>query len=1176
MTVINTNVGALQARVASLGAQTNMEKAMQRLSSGLRINSAADDAAGLAVATKMESQLRGINMAIRNSNDGISLVQTAESGMAEISNMVIRMRELAVQMNNGIYSDGDRANAQLEVEALLAEINKISDNTAFNGVKVLDGSYAQDIRAGNTNPEVINVKIDRMNTDTLGGVSITLEEADAVDTSTTYVHGSAKTHVTANEGQVTLSKEQFNENFREFTIANAGGTYTGSGTDAAIFSVNATTGQVTVASGELDFDNPSDANRDNKYHFTVSYTVGSDTISEEVELTITDRAAVTASSTTGTSALTVTEAETVSFTAAGAAGALSDAFKEFVAADDGLGSTTASYALDGDDAKAYAAINLDRLQGLAASDVMTFSANTGGGAETFTYTLTNGDVSAGSAVSDTLGAAIVAASNTAGNSYSAEYDSTTNTLVLRHDTAGASWTGTPTFAIDNSYGYNSATATTIAGAATTDFSLQNGGAALITVDSTTGKITAGTGVLDFENPLDKGFNNGYDFTVTYTDSHGKTFAETVVLTVTDDANSDRGTASQTVELSMAGRSDVNISKTNFATGVFDLGNANHRDLLSQGAKDFIERHAGAAVNALGELKVNVATAFTGTQSASAAVTSRTANTKDAFLSNSSETNTTAAALAFSSATTGPETIELAVDNANGDTITLTTAALGAGATAADVVTALKADGDYAGADFTLSLTAANLLVVTWDSQFGDIDNDISDDITLTFNANGGGGTLQNNAAALGFDGDTDTGTATTMVDGAGPAKILLDQDISTGTVIGTVTLTDDGANETFTETITFNVTQNAAAGTDTFVSGSGRTEQTHAQTTLNGTSDGEAVVLDLKDRSLFTDMRSYFDANSGGTFELFQSGSTSTAYSKSDRDNSLPIDAEGSQVPRGFELSGSELTLDAGADAGTYNATVVYTDLDGQTFRQDVVFTTTAAGNNSSATAVLTSSSQTQNATATATELTGAKSVLEVAEARTGKIASVGQNTQLSAELGQFVGRHAKGTWSLSGADAANFSIDKNGNVESRGIMNFEEKQSHSFNVVYTSGDISYSEQITLNVVNNTADDGDHIANVDVGTQAGAADAISILDDALNSITASQAKLGSIQNRLQHNIDNLTALSSQTETARGRITDADYAAETSQLSKQQILSQAATSMLAQANQSKQGVLALLQ
>ena len=343
---------------------------------------------------------------------------------------------------------------------------------------------------------------------------------------------------------------------------------------------------------------------------------------------------------------------------------------------------------------------------------------------------------------------------------------------------------------------------------------------------------------------------------------------------------------------------------------------------------------------------------------------------------------------------------------------------------------------------------------------------------------------------------------------------------------------------------------------------------------MTGTSNGEAVALDLKDRSLFSDMRTYFDAHEGGTFRLYQNGSTSAAYVKATHGDSL--DGEGSQVARGFELSGSVLSLDAGADAGNYTATVVYTDLQGNTFRQDIDFTTTEAGNRDAATATLTSSSQTQNATSTATELTGAKSVLEVAEARTGKIASLGTNTQLSAELGQFVGRHPKGVWSLSGADGANFSIDKNGNVESRVLMNYEEKQSHSFNVVYTKGDISYVEQITLNVVNNTADDGDHIANVDVGTQQGAADAINILNTALSSITASQAKLGSIQNRLQHNIDNLTALSSQTEIARGRITDADYAAETSQLSKQQILSQAATSMLAQANQSKQGVLALLQ
>ena len=155
MTVINTNVGALMARTYATKANEKGQTAMERLSSGLRINSAADDAAGMAVANKMTSQLSGIKMAIRNSQDGISLVQTAESGMSEITNMILRMRELAVQMENGIYTAKDRDNAQLEVNALLAEVDKIASNTRFNGVALLDGNYDQTIRAGNTNAETI-------------------------------------------------------------------------------------------------------------------------------------------------------------------------------------------------------------------------------------------------------------------------------------------------------------------------------------------------------------------------------------------------------------------------------------------------------------------------------------------------------------------------------------------------------------------------------------------------------------------------------------------------------------------------------------------------------------------------------------------------------------------------------------------------------------------------------------------------------------------------------------------------------------------------------------------------------------------------------------------------------------------------------------------------------------
>ena len=192
MAVINTNVGALMARTYAAKSASRTETSMERLSSGLRINGAADDAAGLAVANKMQSQLIGIKMAIRNSQDGISLVQTAESGMGEISNMILRMRELAVQMENGIYTNKDRDNAQLEVNALLQEIDKIASNTKFNGVALLDGNYDQSIRAGNTNPETIRVAIDALTTAGTAKITEFAMEKAIADTGLTI--GAGKDH----------------------------------------------------------------------------------------------------------------------------------------------------------------------------------------------------------------------------------------------------------------------------------------------------------------------------------------------------------------------------------------------------------------------------------------------------------------------------------------------------------------------------------------------------------------------------------------------------------------------------------------------------------------------------------------------------------------------------------------------------------------------------------------------------------------------------------------------------------------------------------------------------------------------------------------------------------------------------------------------------------------------
>jgi flagellin len=139
--VINTNVLSLNAQRNLATSQSSMATALQRLSSGLRINSAKDDAAGLAISDRFTTQIRGLNQAIRNASDGISLAQTAESALGELTNNLQRIRELAVQSVNSTNSASDRAALDLEVQQRLAEVNRIATQTAFNGRKVLDGTF---------------------------------------------------------------------------------------------------------------------------------------------------------------------------------------------------------------------------------------------------------------------------------------------------------------------------------------------------------------------------------------------------------------------------------------------------------------------------------------------------------------------------------------------------------------------------------------------------------------------------------------------------------------------------------------------------------------------------------------------------------------------------------------------------------------------------------------------------------------------------------------------------------------------------------------------------------------------------------------------------------------------------------------------------------------------------
>src|SRR5262245_36091729 len=159
--VINTNVMSLNAQRNLTTSGTAMATAIQRLSSGLRINSAKDDAAGLAISDRMTTQITGLNQAVRNANDGISLSQTTEGALQEVTNNLQRIRELAVQAANATNSASDLAALDQEVQQRIQEINRIASQTSFNGRKVLDGTFGQAVfQVGANVGETITVGLD--------------------------------------------------------------------------------------------------------------------------------------------------------------------------------------------------------------------------------------------------------------------------------------------------------------------------------------------------------------------------------------------------------------------------------------------------------------------------------------------------------------------------------------------------------------------------------------------------------------------------------------------------------------------------------------------------------------------------------------------------------------------------------------------------------------------------------------------------------------------------------------------------------------------------------------------------------------------------------------------------------------------------------------------------------
>ncbi|MDO6540692.1 flagellin [Alteromonas stellipolaris] len=170
---VNTNVSSINAQRQLFDVSDKLNTSFERLSSGFRINSAADDAAGLQISDRLTSQVEGLNQAVRNANDAISLSQTAEGALSEVTSSLQRIRQLAVQSQNGINSSADRLALQKEVSALRTEISRIATDTQFGSVKILDGNFSAKFLVGANAGQTISVNLSSTNLGSISGFSAT-------------------------------------------------------------------------------------------------------------------------------------------------------------------------------------------------------------------------------------------------------------------------------------------------------------------------------------------------------------------------------------------------------------------------------------------------------------------------------------------------------------------------------------------------------------------------------------------------------------------------------------------------------------------------------------------------------------------------------------------------------------------------------------------------------------------------------------------------------------------------------------------------------------------------------------------------------------------------------------------------------------------------------------------
>lgn len=1237
--IINTNIASLNAQRNLNNSQSANSQALERLSSGLRINSAADDAAGLAISTRFESQTRGLNQAVRNANDGISLSQTAEGALQSITDNLQRIRELSVQSANATNSDDDRVALQQEVSALVEEIQRTSAETDFNGRNLFDGNFSGTFQIGANAGQTVNVEIGELTADKLGAAESA--GVSAIGTDQALSNGDLQINGVAIAASQSSDDSASSVGNEASAIAKAATINRVSDQTGVTATVNATVAagtemEAAAVSGEFQIND-------------VTFSVGTGGVN-----TADDRNAIVSainakSDQTGVVASSGGDAGGVVLTA-------EDGRNINVELNTGTGGTLTEAATGLTETTTYGGYTLVSTDG---SEIEIT-----GGNGTGTGDIANSGLAAGVysgreaslnslAQTSTISDATTAA--TQGTYTTGDIATTTQTINATNNTFEISIDGenfqTFTLSTENNGDYSDATEL----AAEINYALTQSTSDATDVDNDAFFDSDGNALFSVTAENDQlvftSASEGEGSRITVRTGDGNITIPTGAESVAGQEGGDREV--RQIDFLFDGTNELEVSTGTFATIDLSTGSGTVAFTTATSYTDidtFIDDlqatfdSAGLALTAQKSddgLRVNVLTDV-GETFDSFALNSGGQST---VLENSvqqvgddvviTDVSGILAGYSYSAGTGGgADTFSITVGPSTASNDLEINVPGGSGASVQDLANAIQSAADAALAGSGIDVTVVGDQIVlsaktdgervsigpdtasTGAQTFGGAEGDLSATTGTNITVTSSAGTLTTNAFNVDEDGnfisaDPD-GTASTFE--AAQAPITIEAGVNDSF---SVDLTTSTGTATFDLTLATG-TLNSMSDLETAVNDALTAASVDASVALN--SDENALVFTTDgvgaDNSIaISDGKFGITGNAveGTTVvneptaptpkaleagDLVLNGTTIRAAEGGDDTASdtqaLTSDSAASGIALAAAINDSSASTGVTA---TVNATQVNGgDGTGKT-RADEGSTGTIYINGVETSAITLTDSATDDRSSAIDAINAISGQTGVTAEDNGKsitlTAADGRNLSVAID-NRLAANDAAGYDSTNfgysiGLDSAQNGIGQ-GDITNADLA-YDRTYANTAETTYSTVRLNSAGEINVEAGNNGADalqqlglyagaygageSGSFISEIDISTFEGAQQAITSVDNALNTVTSQRAALGAVQNRFESTISNLQITSENLTAANSRIRDADFAAESAELSRTQVLQQAGISILAQANQRPQQVLSLL-